>query len=88
MIGKNAAHTEKKGEPRREKGKKQVDSKFFTVSMRKRVRGARTYDVLVGVHVHPKAILFAFAQCADCVVHEVIVIDATGSQIRNRTIRI
>jgi hypothetical protein len=42
-----------------------------------------TYNVLMGIHVYPEAILFAFPQYANSVVHKVIVVDPTvGSSVR------
>ena len=55
-----------------------VGDNFFTVSMTKSGGGAGTHDVLVRVHEHLKAILLAFPEDSDSVVHEVIVIDPTG----------
>jgi hypothetical protein len=46
-----------------------------------RVRKVRkwmnTHDVLMRIHIYFKAILFAFPQYADSIVHEIIVIDPT-----------
>ena len=37
-----------------------------------------TYNVLMRIHVYPEAILFAFPQYANSVIHKVIVIDPAG----------
>jgi hypothetical protein len=50
---------------------------FFTVRVRNVGGWIGTHDVLVRIHVYFEAILFAFPQYLDSVVHEVIVVDPT-----------
>jgi hypothetical protein len=62
---------------RRRAGKARKES-IFAVRSRDIAGVVYTYNVLMRIHIYLEAILFAFPQYANSVVHKVMVIDPTG----------
>jgi hypothetical protein len=66
------------GEKRSDGKRVRPSTEDISVRPRDTARIVCTYNILMRIHVNPEAILFAFPQYANSVVHEVIVIDPAG----------